>query len=141
MGDVTVSEIEWNDPFFCDCFDNVAKIVNWPHDFPEAEAIHSIPVHRQAVDNRQEDQLCHCNPQECRNNRFHTFHTRNEGFSHFFLRKKIKNGSRHNFSEKKNARAAHVRCAVNLPHVRLCGAESLLLINFPASGDGMTLSV
>ena len=29
MGTAAASEIEWNEPFFCDCFDNVAKIVNW----------------------------------------------------------------------------------------------------------------
>ena len=29
MGAAAASEIEWNEPFFCDCFDNVAKIVNW----------------------------------------------------------------------------------------------------------------
>ena len=29
MGVATASEIEWNESFFCDCFDNVAKIVNW----------------------------------------------------------------------------------------------------------------
>ena len=36
-------------------------------DFPEGEVIHSIPLHHQAVDRREEDQLCHCNPQECQN--------------------------------------------------------------------------
>ena len=29
MGDVTASEMEWNEPFFHDCFDNTAKIVTW----------------------------------------------------------------------------------------------------------------
>ena len=29
MGDASASEMEWNEPFFRDCFDNVAKIVNW----------------------------------------------------------------------------------------------------------------
>ena len=29
MGAAAASEIEWNESFFCDCFDNVAKIVNW----------------------------------------------------------------------------------------------------------------
>ncbi len=27
MGDAPVSEMEWNEPFFRDCFDNVAKVV------------------------------------------------------------------------------------------------------------------
>jgi hypothetical protein len=29
MGDVPASEMEWNEPFFRDCFDNVAKVVTW----------------------------------------------------------------------------------------------------------------
>jgi hypothetical protein len=29
MGDVTASEMEWNEPFFRDCFDETAKIVTW----------------------------------------------------------------------------------------------------------------
>ncbi len=29
MGDAPVSEMEWNEPFFRDCFDNVAKVVTW----------------------------------------------------------------------------------------------------------------
>ena len=29
MGDAAASEMEWNEPFFRDCFDNAAKIVNW----------------------------------------------------------------------------------------------------------------
>ena len=29
MGAAVASEIEWNESFFCDCFDNVVKIVNW----------------------------------------------------------------------------------------------------------------
>ncbi len=29
MGDVPVSEMEWNEPFFRDCFDNVSKMVTW----------------------------------------------------------------------------------------------------------------
>ncbi len=29
MGDVPVSEMEWNESFFRDCFDNVDKVVTW----------------------------------------------------------------------------------------------------------------
>ena len=29
MGDTTISEMEWNEPFFGDCFDNTVKIVTW----------------------------------------------------------------------------------------------------------------
>jgi hypothetical protein len=29
MGDTPASEMEWNEPFFRDCFDNVAKVVTW----------------------------------------------------------------------------------------------------------------
>ena len=29
MRDEVSSEIEWNDPFFRDCFDNVVKVVTW----------------------------------------------------------------------------------------------------------------
>ena len=29
MGDVVSSEMEWNEPFCRDCFDNTTKIVNW----------------------------------------------------------------------------------------------------------------
>ena len=29
MGDAAASEMEWNEPFFRDCFDNTAKIVTW----------------------------------------------------------------------------------------------------------------
>jgi hypothetical protein len=29
MGDSPTSEMEWNEPFFRDCFDNVAKFVTW----------------------------------------------------------------------------------------------------------------
>jgi len=29
MGDAPASEMEWNEPFFRDCFDNVAKVVTW----------------------------------------------------------------------------------------------------------------
>ncbi len=29
MGDTVVSEMEWNESFFRDCFDNTTKIVNW----------------------------------------------------------------------------------------------------------------
>jgi hypothetical protein len=29
MGDAPTSEMEWNEPFFHDCFDNVAKVVTW----------------------------------------------------------------------------------------------------------------
>ena len=29
MGDAPDSEMEWNEPFFRDCFDNVAKMVTW----------------------------------------------------------------------------------------------------------------
>ncbi len=29
MGDTPVSEMEWNEPFFRDCFDNVDKVVTW----------------------------------------------------------------------------------------------------------------
>jgi hypothetical protein len=29
MGDTQASEMEWNDPFFRDCFDNVTKVVTW----------------------------------------------------------------------------------------------------------------
>ena len=29
MGDATASEMEWNESFFRDCFDNTAKIVTW----------------------------------------------------------------------------------------------------------------
>ena len=29
MGDVTSSEMEWNEPFFRHCFDNTSKIVTW----------------------------------------------------------------------------------------------------------------
>ena len=29
MGDETVSEMEWNEPFFRDCFDNITEIVTW----------------------------------------------------------------------------------------------------------------
>jgi hypothetical protein len=29
MGDAPVSEMEWNEPFFRDCLDNVAKVVTW----------------------------------------------------------------------------------------------------------------
>jgi hypothetical protein len=29
MGDAPDSEMEWNEPFFCDCFDNVDKVVTW----------------------------------------------------------------------------------------------------------------
>ncbi len=29
MGDAPVSEMEWSEFFFRDCFDNVAKVVTW----------------------------------------------------------------------------------------------------------------
>ena len=29
MGDAPASEMEWNEPFFRDCFDNVDKVVTW----------------------------------------------------------------------------------------------------------------
>ncbi len=29
MGDAPASEMEWNEPFFRDCFDNVTKVVTW----------------------------------------------------------------------------------------------------------------
>jgi hypothetical protein len=29
MGDAPASEMEWNEPFFRDCFDNVPKVVTW----------------------------------------------------------------------------------------------------------------
>jgi hypothetical protein len=29
MGDTPASEMEWNESFFRDCFDNVTKIVTW----------------------------------------------------------------------------------------------------------------
>jgi hypothetical protein len=29
MGDVPASEMEWNESFFRDCFDNVSKMVTW----------------------------------------------------------------------------------------------------------------
>jgi hypothetical protein len=29
MGDALASEMEWNEPFFCDCFDKVAKMVTF----------------------------------------------------------------------------------------------------------------
>jgi hypothetical protein len=29
MGDSQASEMEWNEPFFRDCFDNVDKVVTW----------------------------------------------------------------------------------------------------------------
>ncbi len=29
MGDAPDSEMEWNEPFFRDCFDNVDKVVTW----------------------------------------------------------------------------------------------------------------
>jgi hypothetical protein len=29
MGDTPASEMEWNEPFFRDCFDNVTKVVTW----------------------------------------------------------------------------------------------------------------
>ena len=29
MGDAPASEMQWNEPFFRDCFDNVDKVVTW----------------------------------------------------------------------------------------------------------------
>ena len=29
MGDVPASEMDWNESFFRDCFDNVSKVVTW----------------------------------------------------------------------------------------------------------------
>jgi hypothetical protein len=29
IGDAPASEMEWNESFFRDCFDNVAKVVTW----------------------------------------------------------------------------------------------------------------
>jgi hypothetical protein len=29
MGDVPASEMEWNESFFRDCFDNISKMVTW----------------------------------------------------------------------------------------------------------------
>jgi hypothetical protein len=29
MEDAPASEMEWNEPFFRDCFDNVVKVVTW----------------------------------------------------------------------------------------------------------------
>ncbi len=71
MGDAPASEMEWNKPFFRDCFDNVAKVVTWisrqgnpfsrhqtiAQDFITEKKIESVAVMLKSVETRFASQV------------------------------------------------------------------------------------
>jgi hypothetical protein len=63
MGDVPASEMEWNESFFRDCFDNVSKMVTWiAHKKKPFARFQTID---QELIKERKNWMWHCDVQEC----------------------------------------------------------------------------